>query len=307
MYLSKITGNILNKFNNQKINVLYQPQRNMFDLLLSECGIRLYIDKRYEYTQTKQSNIVQVTDDESNLFNYNVGITNNIIGYSSQKIFTQLHLNSIIFTHSYKPKQVKKEDLVLINNNLTKEKKIFFSQDVSDSWDLISNKIVIKYGIPTDKFYIDNNDSLSKNNILLLNFEKQPAMENFAAILIENGLTVDIVEEMNCNIDLVRDLFNKYKIVIDFNEHNITNLLCAVSCGCHAITYMTEMTVNNYSDTPNIYLARSIKDIIDICKVCLPKQPDPAQQYIEKNFPFNTFKDKITNMVHQANNEVFVI
>ena len=191
----------------------------------------------------------------------------------------------------------------MINNNIRREKKIFFSQYISDNWDLISYKIVTGYGIPTDKFYVDSTNSLSKNDILLLNFEKQPAMQNFAGVLTENGLTVDIVEEMNCDINLV----NKYKVVIDFNEHNISNLLCAISCGCHAITYMTEMVVNNYSDTPNLYLAKSVKDIIDICKVCLSKQSVSAKEYIEKKFPFDTFRDKITNLVHQANSEAFII
>jgi len=99
MYLSKITGNILNKFNQQIINILYQPQRNLFDLLLSECGFNLFIDKGYKYTQTGKSKIRQVTEEESDLFNYNVGISNNIVGYSNQKIFSALHLNSLIFTH----------------------------------------------------------------------------------------------------------------------------------------------------------------------------------------------------------------
>ena len=70
---------------------------------------------------------------------------------------------------------------------------------------------------------------------------------------------------------------------------------------------MTEMVVNNYSDTPNLYLAKSVKDIIDICKVCLSKQSVSAKEYIEKKFPFDTFRDKITNLVHQANSEAFII
>lgn len=306
MYLSKITGNILNKFNNQTINILYQPQRNSFDLILSECGFNLFIGKAYKYTQTRHSKIRQVTEEESDLFNYNVGISNNIIGYSGQKIFSALHLNSLIFTHSYRPKQVKKEDLVLINDNLSKEKKIFPTTKIANNWDLISGKIVVPYGIPTEKFYIDNEVKRS-DRVLLLNFENQPSMENFAKILSDNGLEVDIITEFNCNIDLVRELFNRYKVVVDINDHNISNLLCASACGCQTITYMTEMITSNYSDLPNLFLAKSIKDIIDKCKYCLNEKTISSKEYIENNFPFEPFKNKIIDMINEANREVFIL
>jgi len=132
-------------------------------------------------------------------------------------------------------------------------------------------------------------------------------MENFAKILSDNGLEVDILNEFNCNIDLVRELFNRYRIVVDFNEHNISNLLCASACGCQTITYMTEMITTNYGDMPNLYLAKSIKDVIDKCKLCLDNEPLPSIDYIENNFPFDPFKEKITNMITEANHEVFTL
>ena len=49
MYLNQTMGNILNKFNNQQTNVLYDPQNNLFDILLSECGIRLITKNREHY------------------------------------------------------------------------------------------------------------------------------------------------------------------------------------------------------------------------------------------------------------------
>jgi hypothetical protein len=305
MYLSKITGNILNKFNNQPINILYEPQRSLFDLLLSESGFRLFSPKTYNFLGLKESNMTLVDNNQEHLFNYNLGITNNIIGYSTHKRFAVEHLNAIIFTHSYKPQQIKKEDVVLLDQNLRRDTKVFFSQDVADSWRL-NNRVVYNYGVPTNKLYPEK--KVRSNKVLLLNFEKSPNIEPLAQFLHSQGLEIDILTEIHFDIDLIRDLFNQYSVCIDLGEHNIINLLCAVACGCKVITYATPMIINNYTNTPNLYMARTVQDLISVAKQALISPlTETYTTHLELNYNFEKFKNHTSNLINQSNNEAYII
>jgi hypothetical protein len=304
MYLSTITGNILNKFNNQPINILYEPQRNLFDVLLSECEINLFSSKGYNFLGLKNSHLTLLEGSQSDLFNYNVGMTNNIIGYSTQKKFAAMHLNSIIFTHSYKPQQIKKEDMVLLDQNLAREMKVFFANDVAESWRL-NNRLVYNYGIPLDKFYQEQN--VRDNRVLLLNLEQSPNIEPLAQFLHSHNIQVDILTELHFDVDILRELFNKYAVCVDLGDHNIVNLLTAIACGCKGVTYATPMIMNNYASVPNIYTARTVQDLITSIKQALESSLVEYKNYFESHFPFETFKQNTINLINKANNEAYII
>jgi hypothetical protein len=307
MYLSTITGNVINKFNNQKINVLYEPQRNFFDIILAQCGFTLFFDKQYGFFETVKNNIVLLDNSTIGLNNYNVGITNNIIGYTSNKFFSSQHLNTLIFTHSYRPGKIKKEDLLLMSNNLSREKKVFFSQDVSDSWNMFNNKVIIKYGIPTDILYSSRPTEERTEDVLILNFENSQNAESLAGVLESNGIKINLIKDLTGDLNAIRELLNRYKVVIDFNEHNIINILCAISCGCSAVTYMGDMLSNNYINTPNLFSARSVQDLISSTKQALSHRVTISTEYIHENYSFDTFKDNISKLIIAANNEAFVL
>ncbi|MEX0597210.1 MAG: hypothetical protein WD512_11980 [Candidatus Paceibacterota bacterium] len=304
MYLSKITGNILNKFNGQKINLLYEPQRNLFDLMLSEVGFDLFASKNYNFSGLKESNLRLLNNDQEDLFNYNVGITNNIIGYSTQKRFSTQHLNTIIFTHSYKPNQIKKEDVVLLDQNLVREMKVFFSKDIAESWKL-NNRYVYNYGIPLDKLY--DGKEVRSTKVLLLNLEQLPNIEPLAQFLHGHGIEIDILNEIHFDIDIIRELFNKYEVCIDLGDHNIINLLCATACGCKTVTYSTPMIMSNYSQTPNLYTAKTVQDLITAIKQAVVSPVSEYQPYLEYNYSFNKFKQSTTNLINQANDEAYIL
>lgn len=305
MYLNQITGNILNKFNNQPINVVYEPQRNLFDVLLAECGIRLFSPKGYNFEGLGASNLSMLDNTQFDLFNYNVGISNNIIDYSSNKKFIPMHLNSIIFTHSYSPQQIKKEDLLLLDQNFTRETKVFFSANAAKSWRFTANNIVYNYGIPTNLLFKENN--VRNNRILLLNFEKSSNIQSLAQFLVQHNIQVDIVENIHFDIQILRELFNKYDVCIDLGDHNIINLLVAISCGCKAITYNTDMVQNDYSSVPNLYAAKTVQDLINVIKQATIAPLNKYEEYIKTNYCFDKFKRTTLNLINQANNEAFII
>lgn len=304
MYLSKVTGNILNKFNNQPINILYEPQKNLFDVILSQCNIRLFTKNNVNFLKLESSNLTLVNDNQHDLFNYNVGITNSILEYSTNKIFDAMHLNSIIFTHSLKPPQIKKEDIALLNSNLQKNVKIFFTESAADSWKL-DNTIVYNYGIPTDKFYNINKNR--ENKVLILNYNNFSNVETLQQFLNSKGIHTDIVTQLNFDVVMLNELFNQYQICIDLNEFNIINLLAALASGCNVVTYATPMIVNSYSNVPNLYMAKTIEDLVSSIQYAMNTAHIDCSEYLAKNYPFDIFKNNITSLVERLNNEVYIL
>lgn len=304
MYLSSITANVLNKFNNQRINILYEPQYNLFDVLLAECGLNLFIPKSDRFVNLSSSNFTALNEDQYALFNYNVGITNNIIGYSNQKKYDALHLNTVIFTHSYKPPAIKKEDLVLLNNSVKNTDKVFFETGSRDSWKL-NNSILINYGIPLDKFYSTNTDR--SDRVLMLNFDRNPNIPTLIEFLEKHNIGVDIVQEISGDVDLLTELFNKYKVCIDLSDYNISNLLVCIACGCKAITYSTPMIMENYSNTPNLYTATTIQDLMSAIEKAMVAETIDYVEFYEKQYNFVEFANKINNIITHSNNRAFIL
>ena len=306
MHLGTSVANILNKFNNQPINILYSPQYNMFDMLLGLVSDNIYVaDDRIS---TLNNNSIKVLkNNQIDLFSYNVGITNSIFQYTSNKYFNNLHINGIILTHSNKPNQIKKEDSLLMNQNLEKEYKIFFTQKIASSWRL-SNSIVVPYGIPLHLFNIDENINRKPNTVLLINYERMPNINALKQLLETNGIKVDISSEINFNPKDVKKLFNQYKVCIDISEHNISNLLCSIACGCNAITYATPMIMENFINTPNLYTAKSVEDLINVIKKIFEKETtDDFTEYFDKNYNFGLMKDKLSTIIKKCNQEAFVL
>jgi hypothetical protein len=304
MYLSKVTGNILNKFNNQPINVLYEPQKNLFDVILSQCDIRLFAHKNnINFLKLESSNLTLVNDDQHNLFNYNVGMTNSILEYSTNKIFDTMHLNSMIFTHSLKPSQIKKEDIALLNSNLQKNIKVFFTESAADSWRL-DNRVIYNYGIPVDKFY--NTKQNRENKVLILNYNNFSNIETLRQFLNSKGIHTDIVTQLNFDTSMLNELFNQYQICIDLNEFNIINLLTALASGCSVVTYATPMMVNSYGDVPNLYMAKTVEDLVSSIQYAMNTPHIDCSEYLAKNYPFDVFKNNITSLVERLNNEVYI-
>jgi hypothetical protein len=306
MYLSQITGNILQKFNNQPINIIYEPQHNLFDILVSELLDYNYYTNRFEHWRNiVDKTIYTITEETSSLFNYNLGITSNILQYASSKRFSALHLNAIIFTHSYRPQSIKKEDLVLLNNNLTREKKVFFTPESAKSWRL-ANSSAISYGIPTNKLYNEHQDRIDR--VLILDVNKSPNIQALSSFMEKHGVHADIVTDMDFNLDNMRGLFNKYKVCVEFYEHNISNLLAAISCGCYGVTYATQMIAQDFGHTPNLYTARSVEDLINAIKELLntANKQDNTTDHFDKYHNFDKFKSNMSNLIEQANNEAFI-
>jgi hypothetical protein len=306
MYLSFITGNVLEKFTDDKHNIIYYPQNNMFDHLLANINDHSY----YIFGENKDNfqiaNIINLPNSLVSLYNYNLSITNNILGYASNNL-KHLHLNSIICTHSHKPSYIKKEDSLLMDQRLSKEIKVFFTESSKESW-RISTGSVIKYGIPE----LFSNEVLVENrkDVLILNFENTPHAKQIQQALLNSNYSCDIMDSCSVNTKEISKQFNNYKVCIDLSEHNIINLLCAIAAGCETITMMPQILASEYTDLDGLVFIESISQIGDAIQSVLAISDERRQQnrdQVLERFSFNNFKTQFNSLITRANTEAFVL
>lgn len=304
MYLSFITGNILQKFSVKKKNIIFYPQNNLFDHSLFELDNNYYIfgDNNINYNM---SNVIDLPKSYMNLYNYNLSLTSNIIGYSTSNL-KKFHINSIIFTHSHRPPFIKKEDASILNTNLSREFKVFFSQGAYDSWGMKNKSSFISYGIP-ELFRANNNDR--PKDILILNFDKAVHNSQLYDVLKSNNYICDTLDSCQMNIETINNLFNQYKVCIDLAEHNIFNLLCAIAAGCCAITLKTPMLSNDYNNVPGLCMAETPADILGLIPGAIADTSKSAtnSNQIKTMYDYTTFSTAIKHLIEQTNQEAFIL
>lgn len=306
MYLSFITGNILEKFTDDKHNIVYYPQNNMFDHLLANINDHTY----YVFGNTKNSslmpNMINLPNHLISIYNYNLSITNNILGYTSNNL-KHLHLNTIICTHSHKPPYIKKEDSLLMDQRLAQETKIFFTESSKESWRIRSGH-VIKYGIP--EIFVNDTPSENRKDVLVLDFENTPYAKQIQQALLNNNYSCDIMESCSMSTKDIVKKFNGYKICIDLSEHNIISLLCAISSGCSAITMMPQTLAQEYTNLDGLVFIESANQIGEAIQLLLPVSEEQRQQnrdQVIERFPFNEFKRQFNSLITRANTEAFIL
>lgn len=303
MYLNFVTGNVLQKFCSGAKNIIFYPQNNLFDHSLFELANNYYIfnDNKISYNIP---NVIDLPKSYISLYNYNLSITSNIIGYSTSNI-KKFHVNSIICTHSYRPHFIKKEDASILENNLSNEYKVFFTQGSCESWNIRNKSMVVRYGIPT-KFLVKNTDR--PKDILILNFDKAIHNEQLTQVLRSNKYTCDTLDSCQISTEKLNDIFNEYKICIDLAEHNIINLICAVAAGCQTITLKTQMLAEEYSDISGLHLVDSPSDILlSIPSLLNNADANNNSNQIIQSFNYDTFAQSINSLIEQTNKEAFLL
>lgn len=308
MYLGFTTGNILQKFTKEPYNILYAPQNNCFDHTLVSIDNHKYFNIINAGTKPSISipNLINLEPKDLTLYNYNLTINNNIIGYSQNNTFKNFHLNGILCTHSIRPPYIKKEDLALINQRLKRDAKIFFTSAAQESWKL-DNSYLINYGIPTDfKSIIPFNDRTK--DILVMNTEGLPYAQQIAAVAKNAGLSGDIITNLSMSVGSLNDIFNHYKVVIDLAEHNVINLLCSVAAGCVGVTMSHPAVNREYGDIDNLVFVNEPNELMNIVTNNLDsKNTEDSSLSIKNKFNFDSFAKVFNSVMVQTNNKAFIL
>lgn len=303
MYLSFTVGNILQKFSKDKKNIVYYQQNNLFDHNLFELENNYYLFNNKQNNYEIQ-NVIDLPQTMIHLYNYNLSLTNNIIGHPTSSI-QNFHINSIIFTHSYRPNFIKKEDASILNKNLARELKVFFSENAKNSWGVNQRSEVIKYGIPKS-FQVINKDR--DKDILILNFDKAIHNQQLLTALRSKGYSCDTLDTCRMPISDINIKLNEYNVCIDLADHNVINMLCAISAGCKVATIKTEMLNNDYDEIPGLYLLDSPSDILDNISTIIKNDDsiEKKSEIVSNIYSFDIFSNNITRFINEINQEAFV-
>jgi hypothetical protein len=250
-----------------------------------------------------------LTGDMIGLYNYNLSITSNVLGYTTNNV-KNFHVNSLIFTHSHKPEHIKKEDSVLMDQRLLNEHKIFFSESTRQSWRLTKNTYVYKYGVP--KVFEKNTEYNDRKNVLILDIENTTYSKHVYQLLKSSGIDADILNKFDGNIAEINNLLNQYKICIDLAEHNVVNLLCGIGAGCYGITIKNPLFFENYKDVGGLEFINNIDSMIPTINRIL--QNPQANQLatdnsikIKNEYDYSVFETKTKSIIEQANTEAFIL
>lgn len=278
MYIKQAISNICERYNAKDFHILYEPLNNLFDLCINNLSHKIFTENNF-------------------IYQYNFSVCNNILKHAqNSNNNSYLGLNTICCVHSYKPINLKKEDLYLIDQNLTNTYKIFFSSGAQKSWNINSNTNTIPYGIP-DMFTNLNIDR--KYVVGLFDNGNNESTKLISSILKEQNISYKILSNYST---IVSDM-NECLYTIEMNEINIINSLCSRACGCVNLMPMSKDIQENFSN--DIITFRDIPNMLSLVKQSTESNVDING--IKNTYSYSSFKNNMYKIFEQANNEVCLI
>jgi hypothetical protein len=257
--------------------VLYDPAHTLFDFLIKDTN----------------STIFNNTDIVQNYY-YDFYFSNKIFSINNIRSFIFInHLKHIIGIHSDPPASFKKEDLYIFHDNTKYFTRIFFGQNLADSWRAgqSENNIIIDYGVPETISNVERTIP-----VLILNLENNPQIDNLYRFIQSHIKESIMIKNISSGISIqeVIDMISKSKIFID-NSSRI-NILFALACGCQTISSFKDIksSFNNYIE--------DYSTVVPLINQLLDNNNDPSiiKNEATKNYPYNEFLDKL-NLVLNGN------
>lgn len=306
MLLNTITANILHKQLVDENNIIYYPSNSIFDhtMYLIDNNFFVFAD-----IPSFSENCKCLSESLVDLYQYDTCCSNEIIAYRQHKtLVNTMHIGHILFEHSYRKANLKKEDLYIINQSTLGTTKIFFNTGIAESWGL-NNSLVINYGIPTEMFYPNNKDK--ESDVLILTENSITAHQLIQHINQTFKGTADVLPTLaNMKISDINTLLNKYKILINLNNTTIDSL-CAASAGLQVISVSQIGSADTkLLSVPNVNYASSIQKIVQLLSSLMVnniKNSDDANKYLAEKFNLDNFKNEMGNVLDKVKREACII
>jgi hypothetical protein len=287
---SNFVYNTLNKLLDSKINILYEPNQSLFDVVFPE------ID----------ATILRTESASSKYFYYDAYVTSNFFSHVNyrNKFLHNHQIQDVVIFHQKTPNVFKKEDKTILRNNLSSTYKIFPTSLIANEWDIQDKKsMTINYGIPSIKHELI--PFKDRNTVLFMNFNDDTNVNNlFASIKTFFPDAILINKLVNDSLAETLKFISNYKIVIDLA--NPFNSLCATACGCFTITnQISDDSIKSCLVTQNFREAKElISNIISNANTDLVEKD---KEYIIINYPMNIFIDNMTKLFNRIKMEPFII
>ena len=286
--MSLITKNIVhNTVNNTVQNIIYNKHNSFFDLIINSL----------EY------NFFDFSNKDTTGLNFNLLIGNEPISFSQNDIILakNLHINSLVFFHNPPQKKFKKEDCIILKNNISSSYKVLTTNELVGAWLPSDNRwSVIDYGI-VDPGPIDY--QIKNKNILILNINNNPNIDQIFQTLKQYHQDIDILNSMPKNLEDLYSLLENYRICIDFE--NLINALTASVLQCYCITSYFCPHLSYYTHIKNIEdinnCISNIENSIDNKKLI-----DQKDKILEI-FSFDNFNKRLSLLMYSITKEKFLL
>lgn len=257
------------------LNIKYFSTNNWYDYFLSEIDDCYFLD----------SSVI-----EQYMIPYGLTIINNPIDVAENLArYKSSYANKIIFIHGSPPFMLKKEDLYLINKEISRYKIYSFIPQIQDRF---PSAEYISYG-----FDPNNCQSTAKDrpiDISILHHDNIKQVNSLKNLLSKKYSSVEIIHTTSYkNTSTILNQLNKTKICIDLSS--AYNNLLSISCGCCCITNALPQ------DNRFIYSIVDVNDIYSIIDKILEKYDESyileAQSYITNKYKYDTFKQKMHSII----------
>ena len=292
MHLSFANANIIHQVLDEEINIIYSPSNTTFDKILYSVGFNFFVfDKNY---QSHSDNCRGLPESHISLYNYDLYVNNNTLNFHQSKIGQQMHVNSIIFEHKPRPETLKKEDVAILNQRLSKIPRLYFNKNYMNSWNHNDTKSV-NYGIPEKIFTYAKSYEERKNDVLINRLNNESMENQIGNFLQQLGVDkYDFLESQKSSLSELSDQFNESRTFINFVDDPCIEL-CALSCGCNVMTGRKPDVEHN-----NIVTVQSVEAALKSLNSTnnAPTDEYSIREYLNENHNYNMFKITITEMIN---------
>ena len=269
------TGNIFKRLRSKTkesvINIFCNDSKNIFDQLIQNA----LPDVCFSNSSIGQS-----------VFNFDFTSFNSV--FVAAKELNTIHntyTGIILFNHS-DISNIKKEDKIILNSNLSNVKVINFDLKSNE---VFNNSLDINYPFPDfTKTPIDR-----VKDLLIVNGDNNAIAQNlFQSISSTTNISVDINENLTADLNTIKNQMSQYKVVLDLSNR-LTHILALLS-GCSVVTHKS---IDGYLESPYITKFDTFNTAIDAIEYNLQNNNSNdieslKQIYSSKNFS-ETFKEYI--------------
>lgn len=224
----------------------------------------------------------------NNPVSYGLSFVNNPINFGQNiHSYNKLYTNHILFFHKQLPAYLKKEDIYLINNDITKYPKYSFCPNLSG----INNVKYINYGFKTN--VINSYDNRPLDVVILYSTEARQA-DILKNTISSNGITCNsICITKESSYEEIIKKINSAKICIDTTDYY--NVLFAVSCGCYGMTSIQTNDSEFIEVIDNFHnCLSSIKKVLQLYD---QNYITKAINYITTKYDYDLFKQTMSSII----------
>jgi hypothetical protein len=257
------------------LNIEYYPSQSLYDLFISDIDQYHFLDPNI----IKQYQIP-----------YGLSIVSNPTDVAERlHSYKSSYSNKIIFVHHQPSPMFKKEDLYLINKEISKYKIYTFIPDMQNKF---PTSEYIRYGFNESNCHSSTSDR--DIDICIISTDDNKQVNSLKSFLTKKYKSVEVILTLKQKnmADVIKTL-NKTKICIDMNTPY--NNLLAISCGCVSITNSL------ISDGKFIYSIGNINDLYSVIDNINIKYNDEyindSKSYINSNYNYNKYKQKMTSII----------